>query len=196
MVAELCLHVATILTDQNGSDKDARVLVSKGLRLARKAEKKMKNAEGRIILPIAYEIHEPVMVGLESLADELHMIMDESDRLDSGLSNSNGNSSAPVLTNLPESYMKKDHSDSSATGKSTGSGSWRNNLVTAHSDEGSGSVARIRIRSSLASSLVDSVAEEDEEWDDHDPTIRHGNGSRAKALAAEVTAGSVGNELP
>lgn len=91
------------------------------------------------------------------------MTMDESDRLDSGLSSSNRKSSAPDLNNLPESYTE-DRSDSSSTGKSTCSSSWRNAL------------------------FVDSLAEEDKEGNVYDPTIKHGDDSFVLA-GAKVPAG-------
>ena len=179
MVAELCLRVAYRLKTLNGSDNDCREIVKRGLQLARKAEKKMKDARGQIILPIAYEIHVPVIEGLESLAVELDLAV-EDDRDSTTLSRGSNTNSAPDLKNLPASYMKT-NSDRSIASLSTGSvGSCRPSssslAVTRGSsfDSDNGSAPPC-LRPAVASApfFVEAVAEHSDE--DCDPTIEHGD---------------------
>ena len=61
VTAELCLLVAKKLREDNGDHANIEVLVSRGLEAARAADSKMKDETGKVILPIPYEVHEPVM---------------------------------------------------------------------------------------------------------------------------------------
>jgi hypothetical protein len=71
MVAELCLLFARKLQASNGDMGKVQGLVVKGVKAARKADWKMKDESGNVTLPIAYEMHEPVMTQLQSFAERL-----------------------------------------------------------------------------------------------------------------------------
>jgi tetratricopeptide (TPR) repeat protein len=108
LVAELCLRVAKRLIDQSGAISDARVLVLKGLRLSKKADKKMKNNAGFVTLPIAYALHEPVYAELKDIAVEMGISSsDDFDSLHSSFQQSSVSDSLPDPKNLPPSYLKK-----------------------------------------------------------------------------------------
>lgn len=68
MTAELCLHIARRLQREDRDDVDVlKTIVEKGLRLARLADSKIKNADGSVRLEIANGMNEPVLIELEKL---------------------------------------------------------------------------------------------------------------------------------
>jgi hypothetical protein len=69
ITAELYLITAKIIlgTDQTRGT----ALLRKGLQLAQKVEKRLKDDQGVVLLPVAYEIHEPLMKELQAMADAL-----------------------------------------------------------------------------------------------------------------------------
>jgi tetratricopeptide (TPR) repeat protein len=69
MTAELCLLVVKKLREQGGSEESIRKLTQKGLTATMTADFNMKDDEGKVCVPIAYEIHEPVMEELVKLAE-------------------------------------------------------------------------------------------------------------------------------
>jgi tetratricopeptide (TPR) repeat protein len=71
MTAELCLLVVKELREQGGSEESIRKLVQKGLKATMTADFNMKDEEGKVLIPTAYAIHEPVMDELVKLADGL-----------------------------------------------------------------------------------------------------------------------------
>ena len=112
LVAELCLRVAQILRKENGNEADTIKLINKGLRLATKADRKLKDEEGRVMLPISYEIHEPVLEQLRDMGVSYGILTEDmennSDFLDA--------SSKSVLhTNLPEYEKMQDSVSSEST---------------------------------------------------------------------------------
>jgi tetratricopeptide (TPR) repeat protein len=111
MVAELCLRLAKKLT----SDRDKIALLVKGLKLARKADGKMKDEEGNVKLPIAYEIHEPVYTELKSMA-EMYGV-----QLGDGTISFGEQTSHIDPINLPCSYLRHHTSSDRSTGEGTSS---------------------------------------------------------------------------
>ena len=105
MVAELCLRLAKKVT----SESDKIALLMKGLKLARKADRKMKDEEGNVKLPIAYEIHEPVYTELKSMA-EMYGV-----QLGDGTIPFGTQTSHIGPTNLPDSYLQHHTSDDHST---------------------------------------------------------------------------------
>jgi tetratricopeptide (TPR) repeat protein len=77
MVAELCLLFARKLQASNGDMSKVQGLVVKGVKAARKADWKMKDESGNVTLPIAYEMHEPVMTQLQSFAERLGVTVEK-----------------------------------------------------------------------------------------------------------------------
>ena len=135
MVAELCLLVAKRLIDENGDFGDVRTLLQKGLRLVRKADRKIKNDKGEIILPISYEMHEPVYREIMELAEDIGGLLSPEDDHDMNGStgrppSTGGNSQmADPSKNLPASYLKAQTSDSgSREGSGSATSSHRNSL--------------------------------------------------------------------
>jgi hypothetical protein len=76
-VAELYLCFARKLQANNGDMSKVRGLVVKGVKAARKADWKMKDESGNVTLPIAYEMHEPVMTQLQSFAENLGVTVEK-----------------------------------------------------------------------------------------------------------------------
>ena len=72
MVAELCLRLAKRISSQ----RDKEVLIEKAWTLSSKAERKMKDVEGKVKFQIAYEMHEPIYYEIKQMAEsygiELH----------------------------------------------------------------------------------------------------------------------------
>jgi hypothetical protein len=52
----------------NGDKSDISRLITKGLRLLSRSELNIKDENGRVILPIAYELHEPLVLSLSAMA--------------------------------------------------------------------------------------------------------------------------------
>jgi uncharacterized membrane-anchored protein len=61
----------------NGDMSKVQGLVVKGVKAARKADWKMKDESGNVTLPIAYEMHEPVMTQLQSFAERLGVTVEK-----------------------------------------------------------------------------------------------------------------------
>ena len=80
MVAELCLRLANRLALGVGDPEKQKALVKKGLMLAWRADRKMRDMEGNIILPIAYEMHEPVFNALCAVSRPMGISSAESDQ--------------------------------------------------------------------------------------------------------------------
>eukprot|EP00529_Nitzschia_sp_RCC80_P008654 CAMPEP_0113477568 /NCGR_PEP_ID=MMETSP0014_2-20120614/20275_1 /TAXON_ID=2857 /ORGANISM="Nitzschia sp." /LENGTH=1168 /DNA_ID=CAMNT_0000370667 /DNA_START=246 /DNA_END=3755 /DNA_ORIENTATION=- /assembly_acc=CAM_ASM_000159 len=123
LTAEVCLRLAERLIKTNGAMNDVRVLVEKGLKLAKQAEKKLTNKKGHVVYPIAYAIHGPVYCELKEVAQRLgittnHM-NDSIQTINTRSSNSNS-SSAIDPQNLPPSYFNNLNGSSAG---SLGSGS-------------------------------------------------------------------------
>jgi hypothetical protein len=76
MAADLCLRFAKKLHGDGGEIERVQKLVKKGIDAARNVEWKMKDDEGNVKLPVAYEIHEPVSEELMAFASELGMDSD------------------------------------------------------------------------------------------------------------------------
>jgi hypothetical protein len=108
MVAELCLHLVT--------DNDRVSLIEKGLKMARKADRKMKDEEGKVKLPIAYEIHEPVYTELKNMAQMYGVVLPEHGTISFGTQTSHVD---PV--NLPGSYLRHNTSSERSNGERTSS---------------------------------------------------------------------------
>jgi tetratricopeptide (TPR) repeat protein len=108
LVAELCLRLAKRLIDTNGDISDAQMLILKGLRLAKQADKKMKNNLGNVILPISYALHEPVYKELREIAVEMGISSnDDFESLHSFSGENSVSSSVADTKNVPSSYLKK-----------------------------------------------------------------------------------------
>jgi hypothetical protein len=76
MTADLCLRFAKKLHGEGGGIEKVEKLVKKGIDAARNVEWKMKDDEGNVKFPVAYEIHEPVSEELMAFASELGMDSD------------------------------------------------------------------------------------------------------------------------
>jgi hypothetical protein len=123
MVAELCLRIATRLIKVNGNYLDAKRLVEKGLGLAKKAHRKLWKS-GKVLLPIAYEIHKPVYDELVDVGHTMGIFTGEDDA--SVQSSKTGSDEADPTKNLPSSYLMGQHSNdsfnnTSATGQHSAS---------------------------------------------------------------------------
>ena len=112
LVAELCLRVARKMSMHSFATDQVKAMVVKGLELARKAEHKMLDKQGRIMLPIAYEIHQPVQCALEELA-VLYGVTIDKPKADENSSNS---SVSALEVNLA-SYTKRPSSATSSDGQ-------------------------------------------------------------------------------
>ena len=109
MSAELCLIVAKRLVAQHGDASDTESIVLKGIHLCGKTEKKVKDKDGHVILPISNAMHQPVYEELKELAQTLKI------EYITGLDehNSNGLTSKGShvdLKNLPRAYTKRQKS--------------------------------------------------------------------------------------
>jgi hypothetical protein len=71
VTAELCLCFAKKLQEAGGDLDQVCALVRKGLLAARKAAWKMLDTESNVILPVAFEVHEPVEKELFRYAESL-----------------------------------------------------------------------------------------------------------------------------
>ena len=76
VTAELCLLLAKKVRKDNGDKLKMEQLVEKGLRAARSADSKMKDETGRVVLPIPFEVHEPVIKELMAFAEYLDIPQD------------------------------------------------------------------------------------------------------------------------
>ena len=119
--AEVCLRLAECLIKTNGAMNDVRVLIEKGLKLAKEAEKKLTDKKGYVVYSIAYVVHGPVYGKLKEVAQRLGIspisMNDSIQTINTRSSNSN---SAIDPQNLPPSYFN--NLNGSSTG-SMGSGS-------------------------------------------------------------------------
>jgi len=97
MVAELCLRVANRLGLEGRDMEKQRLLTSKGLMLVRMAEKKLRDAEGNVTVPIAYEMHEPVYNALEMVARQMGVVCEDG---------SEAQLRRRLDVHLPPSYLK------------------------------------------------------------------------------------------
>jgi tetratricopeptide (TPR) repeat protein len=69
--AEICLLLAERVLERNANTRDlafAKILLRKGLSLARNADASLKDEEGGVRFKLAYETHEPILCRLEELA--------------------------------------------------------------------------------------------------------------------------------
>jgi tetratricopeptide (TPR) repeat protein len=71
LTAELCLRFAKKLYEEDGDMDKVQGLVKKGCLCVQKAEPTMRDDDWEIILPLAYEMHEPVATELVEFAGEL-----------------------------------------------------------------------------------------------------------------------------
>jgi tetratricopeptide (TPR) repeat protein len=116
LTAELCLRLAHRLMAKNGAMNDVHILVEKGLRLAKRAEKTLTDKKGHVILPIAYALHGPVYSELNALASRMGISTNHMDESQKTLHTRSSNSSSALDPhNLPSSYFK------ARTGSSHGS---------------------------------------------------------------------------
>lgn len=121
LTAELCLRVAKqLIVIGDGDVTETNKLIVKGLKLAEKAERRMTNDQGKVILPIAYALHQPVYSELKELArtnslshdNDVHSIQNSSQ-------NSVPSSAVAEAKNLPSSYLNANASPSGTTVDST-----------------------------------------------------------------------------
>ncbi|CAB9513750.1 Receptor-type guanylate cyclase gcy [Seminavis robusta] len=96
MAAELCLLVAKRLLKENRDEEICKKIADKGLRLARTADGKIKNKNGRVVLYFANKVHAPVLEELEQLAKTLGIYTEPPER---------NEPPAGVTVNLPPSYL-------------------------------------------------------------------------------------------
>lgn len=74
MSAELCLLAAQRLmqqTDDQNNLETAKTIAQKGLKCARIADRKIRNATGDVVLPFAHQNHDPVLSQVEDLCQTL-----------------------------------------------------------------------------------------------------------------------------
>jgi hypothetical protein len=76
MSSDLLLRAAKKWHTEGGDETKVKSLVDKGIIVARNAERKMKDADGVVRLPVAYEAQEPVSRQLIEFANELGMDID------------------------------------------------------------------------------------------------------------------------
>ncbi|KAL3925993.1 MAG: hypothetical protein SGILL_000040 [Bacillariaceae sp.] len=117
LTAELCLRLAKRLIDTNGDLSDTQILILKGLHLAKKADKKMKNTRGVVNLPIAYALHKPVYDELREIAVEMGVSSNDDFESfhNSSVGHSSFSSSIADPKNLPSSYLKRGGSSQGST---------------------------------------------------------------------------------
>ena len=97
-VAELCLRLAKKLGADEEREGERTSLIRKGLELARKAERKMRDKDDHVDLPIAVGLHDLVLEGLDELAKQAGIQL---------ASKSKPCDAIPGLTvNLPPSYLR------------------------------------------------------------------------------------------
>jgi tetratricopeptide (TPR) repeat protein len=135
LVAELCLRFARKMA-QDGFCKDRiTCLLLKGVSLAHTAERKLKNRGGRVILPIAYQLHQPVFEELLQMATAYDIPMERHEDLTASHSSGSG-----ISAHLP-SY---EHGISATSSDGNCSISTDNSLT--QSDD------RLKMKSALSSS--------------------------------------------
>ena len=177
LCAELCLRVAKRLLEKNGDLSDAHILILKGLKLSKQAEKKMVNSKGTVILPIAYALHEPVYKELRDISGTMGISSeDEFTSLHSSFHQSSVSSSMADPKNLPSSYLKNRNSSEGSTGSgshlSSGGDMISPSMTTvAHYDSGttsnsSASMDRASISRNSTSRLESFVEETADSMDD------------------------------
>jgi hypothetical protein len=71
MTADLCLRAAKKLHSSEGDITKVKRIVQKGVTTARKAELRIRDGEGKVLWPVAYEVHEPLTAELHQFAIEL-----------------------------------------------------------------------------------------------------------------------------
>ena len=98
LAAELCLRFARKIEGVN--DEQSKAIIRKGLRLLRVAESKIKDCDGNIRLPVAYEIHEPVAAELESFAHDMMIEIEGNNHEESEHSRQNVPMQEPLRTSL------------------------------------------------------------------------------------------------
>lgn len=94
MTSDLILRVAKKLHSDGGDREKVESLVKLGMKAAMSAEWKMKNDGGDVILPVAFEIQEPVTRQLTEFAEELGL------EIDLGNIGRNGKLSKPLETSF------------------------------------------------------------------------------------------------
>ncbi|CAB9503434.1 adenylate cyclase 10 (soluble) [Seminavis robusta] len=106
MTAELCLRVAEQLIARHGDVGDTEALILKGLELCQKADKKIKDKNNTVKLPIAHGMNDPVFSELKVLAvtQNIQWLSEEDGHNSTGLASSLG--SKLDLKNLPHAYKK------------------------------------------------------------------------------------------
>jgi hypothetical protein len=155
MVAELCLRLAKKIS----SHGDKKVLIEKAWKLSSKAERKMKDVEGKVKFQIAYEMHEPIYYEVKQMAEayglELHeestdgSISKQSSRLDGH--------------NLPKSYLRHRTSSGRSTGGATSASASRSDSSPEEHRERSRRLSSGFSSGRLSSgALMESVDEESE----------------------------------
>jgi hypothetical protein len=71
MTAELCLRAAKKLHASDGDITKVKCLAQKSVGAIRKGEAKLKDDEGSVLWPVAWEIHEPLAAKVYQFAREL-----------------------------------------------------------------------------------------------------------------------------
>ena len=102
LVSEVCLRLAKRLKVSQSPNKigQIKLLLEKALTLSRKADRKMKDTSGKVILPIAHQIHEPVYQEIRQLAAQYSMDINNATEA----SNHSG-ASGLNLDALPSTYL-------------------------------------------------------------------------------------------
>lgn len=96
VLAELCLRVANRLSLEQRDIEKQRLIIAKGLMLAEAVEKKMRDEDGNVVLPLSIDMHDPVYNSLKMVANQMGVAKSES-----GCS-----PVCPLDVNLPPSYLK------------------------------------------------------------------------------------------
>ena len=110
MVAELCLRLAKVVSSQG----DKVALIRKAWKLSTKADRKMKDVEGKVMFQIAYEMHEPIYEEIKQIAESHGLELQEEVIIESV----SKQSSHLDTHKLPKSYLRH----RSSSGRSTGGG--------------------------------------------------------------------------
>ena len=96
MMAELCLLTAKRLERENRDLNLQKTIIAKGLKLARIADKLIKDKNGKVLLPIANGVHEPVIRELEESAKKIGVNLEDSQLTEDSLG---------LAINFPPSYL-------------------------------------------------------------------------------------------
>ena len=162
MVAELCLRLAKTVSSQ----RDKVTLLEKAVKLSTKADRKMKDIEGKVKFEIAYEMHEPVFNEIKQMAETYGIEMDNG-----SISSLSENNSANIdPQNLPKSYLRHRTSSGASTKGSTSSRSDSPEATKERSRRLSSGFLRSSSGRLSSSALMESVNEEGESK--HDMIIR------------------------